>query len=133
MIDQGFMNPAQYKDRRRYLRKNPTEAERHLWKILANNALGVKISRQVGIGTFIVDFCCRSQKIIIEVDGEIHEDKDNSECDKLREEILKGSGYRILRFKNEEVLRNTKKVLEKIKSHLTPLPALGEGPGVRVL
>lgn len=129
MIDQGFMNPSQYKDRRRDLRKNPTETEKILWQHLKNNSLGIKFSRQVGIGTFIVDFCCRSQKIIIEVDGEIHEDKDNLECDKLREEILQSSGYKIIRFKNKEVLKNIEKVLEKIKSHLNPLPALGEGQG----
>ena len=112
------------------LRKNPTKAEEFLWERVKNNSLGVKFSRQVGIGRFIVDLCCRSRKLIIEVDGEIHENKEAVGYDEAREEILKSVGYKILRFKNAEVFEETEKVLEKIKNHLIPLPALGEGRGV---
>lgn len=133
MIQHGFMNPSLLKERRRMLRKNPTVAEEHLWKFLVHNSLGAKISRQVGIGAFIVDFCCRSQKLIIEIDGEIHDASEIAEYDRVRDDILEKLGYKVLRFKNEEVLKDTKKVLETIKSHLSPLPATGEGQGVGVL
>jgi very-short-patch-repair endonuclease len=130
MIGADFMNPSLLKGRRRLLRKNPTKAEEFLWERVKNNSLGVKFSRQVGIGRFIVDLCCRSRKLIIEVDGEIHENKEAVGYDEAREEILKSVGYKILRFKNAEVFEETEKVLEKIKNHLIPLPALGEGLGV---
>ena len=130
MIGADFMNPSLLKGQRRLLRKNPTKAEDFLWERVKNNSLGVKFSRQVGIGRFIVDLCCRSRKLIIEVDGEIHENKEAVGYDEAREEILKSVGYKILRFKNAEVFEETEKVLEKIKNHLIPLPVLGEGRGV---
>lgn len=133
MVQPGFMNPSVLKESRRSLRKRQTVSEALLWMRLRNNTWGVKFSRQVGIGTFIVDFCCRSKKLIIEVDGKIHEDPDVAGSDEEREEILAGLGYKILRFKNEEVLKDIVNVLKIIKENLTPLPALGEGiNGVRV-
>lgn len=133
MIEPGFMNPTILKNRRRTLRKNPTQAEEFLWKYLRNNFLGVKISRQVGIGSFIVDFCCRSQRLIIEIDGEIHDALEIAEYDGVRGDILEKLGYKILRFKNKEVFDNTMSVIQTIKNNLTPLPTPREGQGAGVL
>jgi len=129
MIQPFFMNPSLLKERRRLLRKNPTKTEEFLWEHIKNSSLGVKFSRQVGIGTFIVDFCCRSQKLIVEVDGEIHDKLENVVCDNKREDILKSLDYRILRFKNKEVLENLNYVITTIKNNLSPLPTPGEGLG----
>ena len=98
-------------NRARALRKEMTDAERLLWRHLRNNKLGVKFRRQEVIGSYIVDFVSYAKKLIIEVDGGQHLD---SEYDKKREEVLKGLGFRMLRFWNNEVLGNTDGVMEKI-------------------
>jgi very-short-patch-repair endonuclease len=78
--------------------------------------LGVKFRRQHIIGNFIPDFVCLTCKLIIEVDGEIHNFQ--KEYDNGRTFLLKEEGFRIIRFKNEEVLQNIELVVEKIKENI---------------
>ena len=79
----------------------------------------LKFRRQHSIDKFIVDFYCREKKLIIEVDGEIHDFQ--KENDSIRQEFLEEFGYTVLRFKNEEIINDLKRVLEKIKSSINSI------------
>ncbi len=96
-------------------RNNPTQAEDKLWHLLKNKQLeGFKFRRQHIIGSFIADFVCLSQQLIIEVDGLIHQLTENQLSDKDRTEWLESNGWRIIRFTNENVLNNEQDTLNKI-------------------
>ena len=99
----------------RRLRSDPTEVERHLWHVLRAKSLGVKFRRQAVIGRYIVDFVCFEKKLVIEVDGGQH---DQSWRDIPRDEWLRGQGFEILRFWNNDVLANLEGVFQKIEERL---------------
>ncbi|WP_319423231.1 endonuclease domain-containing protein [Pleurocapsa sp. FMAR1] len=103
----------------RRLRKNLTTAETHLWSALKNKQLeGLRFRRQHPVGNFILDFYCASCKLVVEVDGEIHNqqtDRDRARTDKLEEH-----GYKVLRFSNKQVLNDLPWVLEQIKAIISP-------------
>lgn len=91
-----------------------TEAEQILWKRLRNRRLdGLKFRRQHPLGQFIVDFYCPAVKLIVEVDGEVHQTQQS--YDQARTDHLEASGYRLVRFTNQTVKEDTEAVLEKIK------------------
>jgi very-short-patch-repair endonuclease len=91
--------------RARTLRRNMTEAERQVWRILRLRQMeGHKFRRQVPIGRFIADFACHEARLIIEIDGGQHDLSLAPETE--RTEFLEGEGYRVLRFWNNEVLAN---------------------------
>ncbi len=107
-------------------RSTPTQAENALWQILRGKKLeGVKFRRQHIIGSYIADFISLEHKLIIEVDGLIHQLPENKESDKVRTEWLEEKGFKVIRFTNDEVLFNTDKVLEAIKRMATPPPQGG--------
>ena len=109
-------NPASYgviKNFRSELKKNPTEAESILWSYLKNKKTGYKIRRQHVIDDFIVDFVCLTKKLVIEVDGKIHDQQKVS--DEVRTIRLNVKGYQVTRFMNDEVLENPESVAERIK------------------
>jgi very-short-patch-repair endonuclease len=113
---------------KRALRRNLTPAEQVLWQELrGRKLLKSKWRRQENIGQFIADFLCKEHKLIVEVDGGIHELQ--REYDQLRTEIINVYGYRVIRFANKEILENAPLVLEKIAKELShsPSPASGEG------
>lgn len=115
-------NPYTYaylKEIRDKNKANPTKAELNLWKLLRNKSTGHKIRRQHIIGNFIVDFVCLEKKLIIEVDGEIHQF--NRLKDKHRTEELESLSYKVIRFTNDEVLENPGNVIVKIKYHLNSM------------
>ena len=104
------------------LRKRLTDAEHVLWKHLRSKQFGgLKFRRQQPIGSYIVDFVCFERRIVIEVDGGGHafeKVKDNE-----RDRWLRGEGFKVLRFWNNEVLQNIDGVLEVIEGHiLSPSP-----------
>ena len=103
-------------DRAKEMRANPTPAESVLWESIKSKKLDYKFRQQHLIDDFIVDFVCLSKKLVIEVDGEIHETQ--KEADLKRTEVINGLGYKVVRFKNEEVIGNIDGVLEEIKAHL---------------
>jgi type I restriction enzyme R subunit len=112
----------------RELRKNHTKAEEIFWELVRNRKfLNLKFRRQHQIGSYIVDFYCDEQKLIIEFDGDVHDTKEQQKHDSTRDKYLTSIGNRVLRFKNEELLNNSESVLDKISSSL-PLP-LGEERG----
>ncbi len=65
---------------------------------------------------YIADFYCAQKKLIIEIDGSIHNKRGEKEYDEAREDVLKSAGYTIIRFKNKEVENNLPKVIEMIKN-----------------
>ncbi|BBC23928.1 helicase domain protein [Pseudanabaena sp. ABRG5-3] len=114
------------------LRQKQTPAEQMLWQCLRANQLhGAKFRRQHNIGQYIVDFYCHTAKLVIELDGGIHELQKDRDSD--RDTYLKANGLQVLRFQNEEITQNLPQVLQTITNHLflfLPSPA-GEGQGVR--
>lgn len=97
------------------LRKTETFPEKILWNALKNKKLnGLKFRRQHPISRFVVDFYCHQHKLVIELDGSIHDDEDVNENDKNRENELLDLGLNILRFKNQEVTNDLASVLGKI-------------------
>ncbi|MGO6818600.1 endonuclease domain-containing protein [Rhizobium leguminosarum] len=119
--------PAKTEQARR-LRRNETEEEYHLWSDLRARRLnGYKFARQVPIGPFIVDFLCREERLIVEVDGFQHAE---SVSDQRRTEWLNANGYSILRFWNREISRERRSVLETILAALQGrIEASSELPG----
>jgi very-short-patch-repair endonuclease len=107
-------------ERARELRNNATPAERHLWRFISNSQLGYKFCRQMPVGKFYADFLCRRRKLIIELDGFSHDI--DPERDVWRDRYLTQAGYRVLHFRNEEVLTNVEGVVTMIRF------ALGDGP-----
>jgi very-short-patch-repair endonuclease len=107
----------------RAMRKNPTETERILWEQLRNRKLdGAKFRRQQPFKGFILDFYSEQYKLCIEVDGEIHREKEQSQYDSSRDEYLKEYGIRTLRFTNEQVKDNLNLVLHTIREHIRSSP-----------
>lgn len=106
-----------FRDRARQLRKEQTPMEQWLWQLLrAKRFSGFKFRRQQTIGRYIVDFVCFAQKLIIELDGSQHADA--QEEDAARDHWLRGEGFRVLRFWNNELQQQTDAVLEMIWSAL---------------
>jgi len=96
----------------RRLRRQATQAEALLWHRLRNRALGgMKFRRQVPVGPYIADFLCVEHCLIVEADGGQHAEPD---ADVERDAFLKGKGYRILRFWNNDVLKRPDMVCETI-------------------
>jgi very-short-patch-repair endonuclease len=97
------------------MRREPTLAEEKLWERLRDRQLlGLKFRRQVEIDGYIADFCCRELRLVVEVDGQVHETREQAAHDANRDAYLKTRGYMILRFPNEDVLLNSRSVQEKI-------------------
>src|SRR5512139_2990284 len=99
--------------RAKELRREMTPAEKILWEELRANKLGVHFRRQQVIAGFIVDFYCHKSALVVEVDGDIHDLQ--QEEDARREKALSELGLRMVRFRNDEVMRNLLSVLGKIK------------------
>jgi len=114
-------------------RQHATEAEAILWEELRNRKLGFKFRRQHPVDKYIVDFICLSANLVIEADGDYHNLEEQRESDKVRTERLQDLGYRVLRFKNESILKNIQNVLSSIKTALSNPPSpLERGPGGEV-
>ena len=110
---QRWRTTAAIQDRARELRREQTPAERKLWSRLRRKQLyGLKFRRQHPIGRFIVDFCCVSQALVIEVDGDSHSEQE--EYDQERTAWLEARGYRVIRFGNQQVERQIDAVLDEI-------------------
>ena len=105
----------------RNLRQGQTDAESKLWARLRNKQLeSVKFRRQQPIGPYIVDFVSFERKLVVEIDGGQHSDDMIRERDESRTSLIKGKGYRVLRFWDNEVLTNIEGVLERIRESLGP-------------
>ena len=96
-------------------RREPTEAERHLWLHLRGKQMGVRFTREFPIGNYIADLGCRSARLVVEVDGSQHAE---NEADLARTREIEAHGYTVIRFWNSDVLSNTDGVLTLIAEHL---------------
>jgi len=110
-----------------------TQSERELWTALrAHRFGGVKFSRQVVAGPFILDFAARSRKLAIEVDGDTH--AGNEAHDERRTAWLEEQGYQVIRFSNADVMGNVEGVLlviqEAVRATPSPKPSPQRGEGV---
>ena len=106
------------KDFARQNRQNGTLAEDILWQHIRSKNLGFVFRRQHIIADFIADFVCLDKMLIIEVDGEYHSERTQTEDDILRTERLNSLGFRVIRFPNEEILSNIDNVLQEILNAL---------------
>jgi len=109
----------------RELRKNPTDVEQSLWKHLRLHQIGgYKFRRQTPIGSYIVDFVCFENRLIIELDGGHHNQQGN--YDAQRTEWLERQGFRVMRFWNNWLLEDIEAVklaiFEALKTETPPLP-----------
>ena len=101
----------------RNLRKNQTDAEKLLWKHLRSRQLdGYKFRRQCPIGRYIVDFVCKSNMLIVEIDGGQHAEL--TAKDEARTDFLNKEGYKVVRFWNNDVFSDTDAVLQSIHEEL---------------
>ncbi|MGD0191352.1 MAG: endonuclease domain-containing protein [Rhizomicrobium sp.] len=99
----------------RHLRLTQTNAERRLWWALRNRRLGrCKFRRQQPIGPYIVDFICFEAKLVVELDGEQHDQPDNAAADAVRTAYLEGRGFRVMRFWNRQLDESLDSVVETI-------------------
>ena len=99
------------------LRHNSTKAECVLWRYLKNkNAFGYQFHRQKVVGKYIADFYCPGLSLVIEVDGNSHDDKYEYDC--KRDEYLKSLGLNILRLDNSDILFNVDKALYAIETYM---------------
>ena len=116
---------AQLKQYAQRMRSQPTHAELLLWNALRGKKLdGHKFRRQHIIGRYIVDLVCLRKRLIIEIDGLIHQLPDNLQSDAERQEELERMGFIVLPFTNEEVEQHLDKVLETISKRLGALPEI---------
>ena len=111
-------NKSQLLFRRRELRRKQTKQEEILWECLRNRKMGIKFKRQYSIGGYVLDFYCPEIKLVIELDGRQHLEKENYLYDKERTDYLEILDCRVLRFKNKELENNLNKVLLKIKEFI---------------
>jgi very-short-patch-repair endonuclease len=135
-----YERPPLATSRARTMRKEMTDAERKLWFLLRSRRLGgAKFRRQAPIGPFIADFVCLSHKLIVEADGGQHYELNR---DRERDRWLSHEGYKVVRYANNDILKNPEGVLSDLATKLEapphpvsarsahldhPLPRRGEG------
>ncbi len=102
--------------RARSMRCSPTEMEARLWQRLRRRNIGVRVRRQVVIGPFIVDFFCPTARLVVEVDGPVHEER--HDVDLERDRFLLSLGVRVIRVSNEDVLNDLETVVRAVAAAL---------------
>ena len=99
------------------LRLTMTPAEQQLWEAIRGQRLmGRRFRAQHPLGTFVLDFCCPSERLVVEIDGGVHDAPEQAAHDAARTASLEAHGYRVLRFRNEEVLTDLPAVLRRISA-----------------
>jgi very-short-patch-repair endonuclease len=107
------------------MRRNPTEPEKRLWRSLSNGQLGGhKFRRQSVIGRFIADFLCPRKALIVEVDGDTHDEGK----DRLRDDLLARQGFKVVRITNYDVMSNMDGVLQHLLTTLNDTPLRWNNP-----
>jgi very-short-patch-repair endonuclease len=115
-------------DRARQMRRDKTRAEERAWTQLKDRrTLGLKFHRQVPIDRYIVDFYCHEIRVIVEIDGGVHDRPGQAEWDAKKNRRLEELGYKVLRITNEEVLNHLDCLFETIHA-LYPSPGASRHP-----
>jgi very-short-patch-repair endonuclease len=118
---------------RKKLRNNLTPAEAKFWTLVQNSKLeGRKFRRQHSVGNYILDFYCPSEKLAIELDGEVHFNATAQEKDAERTLFLNYYGIKVLRFENKLVFEQTEQVLDEIKESFGWSANIPENVGVAI-
>ena len=113
--DSWKRNAKDVKTRSRALRRTPTAAEEKLWYLLRKRRhFALKFRRQHPIGSYVADFYCHELKLIVELDGPVHEEEFQRAHDENRDANLLAEGYTIFRFTNEEIFQDAESVLDRI-------------------
>lgn len=89
-----------------------------LWEKIRSNKLGIHFRRQHVIGIYIVDFVYLKNNLVIEVDGEYHNNKSQREADAYRTWYLNSRDYRVIRFTNEEIIADVEQAVTTIIHNL---------------
>ena len=109
-------NDPALKERRRELRQNQTDAERAFWARVRNRQFfGMRFFRQFSVGPYVLDFYCPALQLAVELDGGQHNQAEAREYDLARSEFLNAHGIEVIRFWDDEVLREINGVLTKIE------------------
>ncbi len=103
----------------RQLRREQTPAEAALWRLVRGDRLGVSFRRQHVIGRFVVDFCCPAARLVIELDGAVHDSDEVRAQDAWREEQLRELGYDVMRFPNDVIEQTPAIAIEAIRAAIT--------------
>ena len=111
----------------RKLRRSMTDAEKVLWRYLRDGfaGSGTHFRRQMPVGRYVADFGCIGHRLIVELDGPVHDDAEALARDRARDEYLRGQGFRVMRFRSEDVMLKRDGVLQSIRAALvaaTPTP-----------
>lgn len=118
--DEPLHNRKHLKRRRQRLRNAATPAEAELWKMLKKSQLGGRtFRRQHSIGPYIVDFYCPAERLIVELDGAVHDDPARRDYDDERQHFLTEKGFTVLRFENEKVFEQPDMVCAAIAQHFS--------------
>jgi very-short-patch-repair endonuclease len=105
-------------DRARDLRQRQTFAEKKFWQAVRASRLdGLRFRRQHPMDRYFADFACESLKLVIELDGRIHDDDDQQLHDYHRQREIEALGWCVLRFTNDQVTRALPTVLDAIRNH----------------
>lgn len=118
-------NRVESKNRRRYLRKNMTPAEKLLWRKLRKSQLNcLRFRRQYGVLNYILDFYCPQYKLGIEIIGDVHGYRRRQEFDLQRQRKIESLGVKLLSYTNSQVVEEIEGVLKDILFNLPPTPSL---------
>ena len=116
MKNETLFNRKGLKSFRSSLRKRSTSAEAALWEMLKSKQLdGRKFRRQFSIGSYIVDFCCPSEKLVIELDGDSHGEYHKIQENENRDRYIESLGFTVLRFENRFVFREPEYLKSEIR------------------
>jgi very-short-patch-repair endonuclease len=116
MNNRNIFNRKSLKSFRSFLRKRSTSAETALWNLLKSKNLdGRKFRRQYSIGNYIVDFCCPSEKLIVELDGDPHGEFDRIQKDENRDKYIESLGFTVLRFENRYIFQDPEYIKNEIR------------------
>ena len=119
-------------ERAREMRNEATPAEAFAWELFRDRQfLGLKFRRQHQIGNYIADFYCHEKRLVVELDGPVHDSDERRTMDRNRDAYLESLGMTVVRIKNQHLLQHTREALNEIADALNPSPA-GRGVGVRV-
>jgi very-short-patch-repair endonuclease len=119
MESKNLFNRKELKPLRSALRNKSTSAEAALWNILkSRNIEGKKFRRQYSIGKYIADFCCPSEKLIIELDGAVHGEYQRITKDELRDQFIESLGFKVLRFENKVVFQDPEFLQAEIRKFI---------------